>query len=132
MTKSSIAALVLCFAAVMACGQSTKAKPGSFWTRERKIETVVYIGSTAIDDYSTQLDRQRSGVSFVEYDPMTRPFYTRGIGYQALGASIELTGAVLPSYLLHRLHHEKASRWWLRISTGGEAVSAGRMLYLFH
>ena len=112
-------------------GQDAKSKPGPFWTRERKIETVVYIGSVAIDDYATQLDKRRNA-DFVEYNPMSRPFYTRGTGYQALGASIGLTEAVLPSYLLHRLHHEKASRWWLRIAASGEAVSAGRMLYLYH
>ena len=112
-------------------GQDTKPNPRPFWTRECKIETVVYIGAVAIDDYSTQLDRSRNA-DFVEYNPASRPFYTRDLGYQALGASIGLAEAVLPSYLLHRLHHEKASKWWLRIAAGGEAVSAGRMLYLYH
>jgi hypothetical protein len=129
--RSLFLACALLITTTVVCGQDAGRKISPFWNRERKIETAVYIGAVAIDDYSTQLDRRRNS-DFVEYNPTARPFYTRGPGYQALGASIGLAEAVLPSYLLHRLHHEKASRWWLRIAAGGEAVSASRMLYLYH
>ena len=98
----------------------------SFWTTERKTETVIYAGAIAADSWAS------SRTNNPELDPLARPFTNHGIKAQAFGAGVGFAAGMGPSYLLHKTGHEKASRWWLRVFTAGEAANAGRMVYIYH
>jgi hypothetical protein len=98
----------------------------SFWTPERKTETVIYAGAIAADSWASSLTNNP------ELDPLARPFVNHGIKAQAVGAAIGFAAGIGPSYLFHKTGHERASRWWLRVFTAGETVNAARMVYLYH
>jgi hypothetical protein len=130
MIRSLIAILVLSGCAL---AQS------SFWTPERKAETGVYAAAIAVDNWSSDkvCDPWKGyslgcNIAYHEHDPLARPFIGHGVGRQTIGASLGFAAGIVPSYLLHRTHHEKLSRWWLRTFTVAESANAARMGYLYH
>lgn len=98
----------------------------SFWTRERKADTVIYAGVIAVDSWTANRTND------AELNPLARPFVNHGIYRQTAGAALGFAAGIGPSYLLHRTGHETLSRWWLRTFTAVESVNTGRQLYRLH
>ena len=106
------------------CGTALAENP--FWTRKRKIEVGIYVAAIGVDGWKTQTCR-----FCTERNPLARPFVHSSQG-EIVAASLGVAAGIGPSYLLHRLGHERMSRLWLHAFTVGETINAAHQIYLFH
>ena len=92
----------------------------SFWTREMKVETGLLTAEIAYDGVTTQ---KLMGRGYGEANPLARPMVTHGNAGQAAASAVGLGAVLGTSYLLHRAHHDKASRWVMRVAVVAEGVN---------
>jgi hypothetical protein len=89
-----------------------------FWTVENNVNLGILAGLVAADAITTQRGLNEG---FREFNPVMRPFVTRGALGQAAGSALGFGTGVGVVYLLHRSHHYKAERITMRLMNVGEA-----------
>lgn len=103
------------------------AQQPKFWTLETKIEAGVLAGELAIDGVTTQKLNPSA-----DLNPFARPLVAHGAAGQAAASAIGFGAVLGTSYLLHKLGHQRASRWVLRLSIAAEGASDVRQVCLVH
>jgi hypothetical protein len=88
-----------------------------FWTVENNVNLGILAGLVAADAITTQRGLNEG---FREFNPVMRPFVTRGALGQAAGSALGFGTGVGVVYLLHRSHHYKAERVAMRLMVAGE------------
>ena len=109
---------------------TTSAFAQSFWTKEVKAETGILAAEAILDGYTTQYILTTGGGGR-ELDPLARPFVTHGAAGQAAASAVGIGAVLGTSYLLHRTHHDKLSRWILRVAVIGEGANDVRQVHLY-
>ena len=99
----------------------------NFWTKEMKAETAVLTAEIAYDGITTQ---KLLGKGYGEANPLARPMVTHGTAGQAAASAVGLGAVLGTSYLLHRMHHDKASRWVMRAAVVAEGANDVRQSQL--
>ena len=99
----------------------------SFWTREMKVETGLLTAEIAYDGDTTQ---KLMGRGYGEANPLARPMVTHGNAGQAAASAVGLGAVLGTSYLLHRAHHDKLSRWVMRAAVIAEGANDVRQATL--
>jgi len=93
-----------------------------FWTKETKVEVGVLLGTSLVDGIATG-KALHAGAK--EYNPLTRGLVAHGT--PAVVACEIGSGVVIgTSYLLFRLHHDRMSKWTLRIAAVAEGAGMVR------
>ena len=89
-----------------------------FWTMENKVSTSILAGLVTADAITTQRGLDQG---LREFNPVMRPFVTRGAAGEAAGFGLGFGAAVGTVYLLHCSHHYKAERVAMRLILAGES-----------
>ena len=89
-----------------------------FWTIENRVNVSILAGLVAADAFTTQRGLNQD---LREFNPVMRPFVTRGAPGEAAGSALGFGAGVGIVYLLHRSHHYKAERITMRLIVAGEA-----------
>ena len=100
-----------------------KGPPDAPVSRETKVAFAVFGGELLADGVATRILYQRH---FDEIDPLAKPFTHAGVPGQ-VGASLLGAGAVGGAWwVLHRTHHDRIARNFLRSVTAAEGSNVGR------
>jgi len=92
-------------------------------SRETKMAFAVFGGELLADGVATRILYQRH---YDEIDPLAKPFTHAGVPGQ-IGASLLGAGAVGGTWwVLHRTHHDRIARNFLRSVTAAEGGNVGR------
>jgi hypothetical protein len=90
---------------------------------ETKVAFAVFGGEVLADGVATRILYQRH---YDEIDPLAKPFTHAGVPGQ-IGASLLGAGAIGGAWwMLHRTHHERIARNFLRSVTALEGANVGR------
>jgi Domain of unknown function (DUF5658) len=89
-----------------------------FWTIDNRVNVSILAGLVAADAFTTQRGLNQG---LREFNPVMRPFVTRGAPGEAAGSALGFGAGVGIVYLLHRSHHYKAERVAMRLIVVGEA-----------
>jgi hypothetical protein len=95
----------------------------SFFTTENKIEILVLTGLYAFDGFTTQHARILEGGHFVEMNPLARSL-VQTPGGQVVAGVLGMSATVGTAYFLHRFHHDRPARWFMRANVAGETLNA--------
>jgi hypothetical protein len=93
-----------------------------FLTIENKIEIPVLAGLYAFDGFTTQRARTLEGGHFVEMNPLVRSLVQTRKG-QVIAGVLGMSTTVGTAYVLHRFHHDRAARWFMRANVSGETLN---------
>ena len=115
---SRIDALIVTAAVCLFVTLTTSRACAQFWDQETKINVGILTAEIALDGYRTQ-----SAPRWREWNPIARPLVNQGSAGQAVSCAIGLSAVVGTSYMLHKFHHDRLSRWALRISVIAEGVN---------
>jgi hypothetical protein len=92
-------------------------------SRETKVSFAVFGGELLADGVTTRILYQRH---YDEIDPLAKPFTRAGVPGQ-IGASLLGAGAIGGAWwVLHRTHHDRIARNFLRSVTAAEGSNVGR------
>jgi hypothetical protein len=93
-----------------------------FLTTENKIEIPVLAGLYAFDGFTTQHARILEGGHFVEMNPLARSLVQTRKG-QVIAGVLGMSTTVGTAYVLHRFHHARTARWFMRASVAAETLN---------
>jgi hypothetical protein len=93
-----------------------------FLTTENKIEIPVLAALYAFDGFTTQRARILEGGHFVEMNPLVRSLVQTRKG-QVIAGVLGMSTTVGTAYVLHRFHHDRAARWFMRANVAGETLN---------
>lgn len=100
-----------------------KSAPDAPISRETKVAFAVFGGELLADGVATRILYQRH---YDEIDPLAKPFTHAGVPGQ-IGASLLAAGAIGGAWwVLHRTHHDRIARNFLRSVTAAEGSNVGR------
>jgi hypothetical protein len=102
--------------------ESTPCVSVPFLTTENKIEIPVLAGLYAFDGFTTQHARILEGGHFVEMNPLVRSLVQTRKG-QVIAGVLGMSTTVGTAYVLHRFHHDRAARWFMRANVAGETLN---------
>jgi hypothetical protein len=92
-------------------------------SRETKVAFAVFGGELLADGVATRILYQRH---YDEIDPLAKPFTHAGVPGQ-IGASLLGAGAISGAWwVLHRTHHDRIARNFLRSVSAAEGSNVGR------
>lgn len=115
----SVAMQAQSFTASSGFGLSDAPSQQPFWTVENKVNAGIFASLVAADAITTQRGLNQG---LREFNPIMRPFVTRGAVGQAAGSALGFGAGVGAVYLLHRSHHYKAERIAMRMIIAGEGA----------
>jgi hypothetical protein len=109
---------------VLSRGQDLPQAPLARETRTQTRTMFAIFGAEVLaDGITTRVLYQRH---YPETDPLARPFVQAGVPGQ-IGASLLGAGAVGGVWFaLHRTHHDRAAKWFLRSVTAAEGGNVAR------
>lgn len=96
--------------------------PQKFWTFENKIDFGILAGQLSADAITTQYGLSHG---MREANPLARPFVEQGAKGEAAASGLALGLSIGGAYWLHKTHHHKAERIFVRMLLAGEGAAVG-------
>jgi len=100
----------------------TPAISAPFLTTENKIEIPILAGLYAFDGFTTQHARILEGGHFAEINPLARSLVQTRKG-QVIAGVLGMSTSIGTAYVLHRFHHDRAARWFMRANVAAETLN---------